>query len=110
MKLPDYLSRTQPTQGEEVELYLSIHIVNISAQKQEDLPEATEDDEELKMLKQMIINWCPEDVKHISKPIKNYWLLKECLSVQDGLVTKGECIILPKTMQNIILKRIHETH
>ncbi len=51
MKIPDYFSRTQPTQGEEIELNLSIHTVNISEQKQVDLQEATEDDEKLKMLK-----------------------------------------------------------
>ena len=37
MKIPDYLLRTQPTQVEEIELDLSIHTVNISAQKQTDL-------------------------------------------------------------------------
>ena len=63
-----------------------INTVNI-AQKQVDLLEATNDDEELKMLKQVIINGWSEDVKHIPKPIKSYWSLKESLSVQDGLVT-----------------------
>ena len=56
MEIPDYLWKTQPTQGEEIELDQSIHTVNISAQKQADLQEATKDDEELKMLKQVIIN------------------------------------------------------
>ena len=55
MKIPDSLSWTQPTQGEKIVLDLSIHRVNIE-QKQADLQEATEDDEELKMLKQLIIN------------------------------------------------------
>ena len=64
MKIPDNLSRTQPIEGEEIELDLSIHTINISAQKQADLQKATEDDEELKMLKQVIINGWPEDVKH----------------------------------------------
>ena len=51
MKIPDDLSRTQPTQGEETELSLNIHTVNISVRKQIDLHEATEKDEELKILK-----------------------------------------------------------
>ena len=97
MKIPDYLSRTQPTQSEEIELDLIMHTVNI-AQKQADLQEATEDDEELKMVKQLIINGWPEDVKHIPKLIKSYWSLKECSSVQDGLVTKSECKVIPKSM------------
>ena len=51
MKIPDNFLRTQPTQGEEIEVDLHIHTVNISAQKQVDLQEATEDDEEIKILK-----------------------------------------------------------
>ena len=65
MKIPDYFSKKQPTQGGEISLDLNIHTVNISAQKQVDLQEATEDDEEIKMLKQVIITGWPEDVKHI---------------------------------------------
>ena len=49
-------------------------------------------------------------IKHIPKAIKSYWSLKEFLSVQDLLVTKGECIVISKSMQNIVMKRIHETH
>ena len=36
--------------------------------------------------------------------------MKDCLSVQNGLVTKGECIAIPKSMQNTVLKRIHNAH
>ena len=43
MRIPDYLSRTQPTQGEEIELDLTIHTVDITVQKQTELQEATEE-------------------------------------------------------------------
>ena len=36
--------------------------------------------------------------------------MKECRSVQDGLVTKGECMVIPKGMQSIVLKKMHEAH
>ena len=88
MRIPDYLSRTHPTQGEEIELDLTIHTVEITVQKQIELPEATED-EELKILKQVIVNGWPEDVKDTPKLIRNYWSMKNCLSVQNVLVTKG---------------------
>ena len=78
MKIPD-LSRKQLTQNDEIELDLSIHSVNISAQKQADLQEATEDNEELKMLMQVIINGWPEDVKHIPKPIKKLLVAERML-------------------------------
>ena len=52
MRIPDYLSRTQARQGEEIELDLTIHTVDITVQKQIELQE----DEELKILKQVIVN------------------------------------------------------
>ena len=54
--------------------------------------------------------WQQCDVKYTPKPIKHYWLMKECLSVQDWLETKGKCIVIPKSMQSIVLKGIHATH
>ena len=110
MRIPDYLSKTQSTQGEEIELDLTIYIVDITLQKQIELQEATEEDEELKILKQVIVNGWPEDVKDTPILIRNYWSMKDCLSVQNGLVTKGECIVIPKSMQNTVLKRIHDAH
>ena len=98
MRIPDYLSKTQPTQGEEIELDLTIHTVDITVQKQIELQEATEEDEGLKILNQVIVNGWPEDVKDAPKFIRNYWSMKDCLSVQNRLVTKGECIIIPKSM------------
>ena len=53
MKITDYLTRTKPTRGEEIELDLSIHTVNISAQKQADLKETTK--KELKMLSWLVV-------------------------------------------------------
>ena len=54
IKIPDYL--IQQTQSEEIELDLNIHTVNVSAQKFINLQEATEKDEEFKILKQVVIN------------------------------------------------------
>ena len=110
MRIPDYLSRTQSTQDEKIGLDLTIHTVDITVQKQIELQEATEEDEELKILKQVIVNGWPENVKDTPKLIRNYWSMKDCLSVQNGLVTKGECIVIPKSMQNTVLKRIHDAH
>lgn len=50
MCIPDDLSRVQPTSGKEIELNLTIHTVDITAQKQTELQNATED-EELRTLK-----------------------------------------------------------
>ena len=42
--------------GEEIKLDLTIHTIDIKLQKENDLQKATEQDKELKILKQVIIN------------------------------------------------------
>lgn len=74
----------KPTIGKEIELDVNIHTVDITAQKQTELQNVTEADDELRTLKEVILNGWPDDVKSTPKIIRNYWSLKECLSVQDG--------------------------
>ena len=42
--------------------------------------------------------------------IRSYLSLKECQSVKDGLVTKHECIVIPRSKQNTVLQRIYDAY
>ena len=42
--------------------------------------------------------------------IRSYLSLKECQSVKDGLVTKCECIVIPRSKQNTVLQRIYDAY
>ena len=54
MSIPDYLLRMQPTQGEEIDLDLNTKTIDIMLQKQNNLQKATEQNTELKILKEAI--------------------------------------------------------
>lgn len=84
IRVIDNLSKVQPTQVKEIQRNLTWYSY-ISAEANR-FKKATEE-EELIILKHMIINGCP-----------------------DGLITKDKCIVIPWNMQNNVIQRIHDAH
>ncbi|XP_038073055.1 uncharacterized protein K02A2.6-like [Patiria miniata] len=52
----------------------------------------------------------PEDPKDLPKCIRHYWSCRDELSVDNGLVVKGDRIIIPESMQQETLAKIHAGH
>ncbi|GFN96526.1 retrovirus-related pol polyprotein from transposon 297-like protein [Plakobranchus ocellatus] len=110
MIFADYLSRENPTSGEEIELDAVIHQVSISDEKYNALKEETAKDTELACLKSQIIVGWPDEAKEVPQAIKKYWSMRDYLSVENGLILKNSSIVIPESMQNLILEKIHEGH
>ncbi|GFN96970.1 transposon ty3-i Gag-Pol polyprotein [Plakobranchus ocellatus] len=110
MIFADYLSRVNPTPGEEIELDAVIHQVSISDEKYNALKEETAKDTELACLKSQIIVGWPDEAKEVPQAIKKYWSMRDYLSVENGLILKNSSIVIPESMQNLILEKIHEGH
>ena len=49
-------------------------------------------------------------MKEVPQEIQKYWTFREELTIEDGLVLKGTCIVIPEEMREGILKQIHEGH
>ena len=45
-----------------------------------------------------------------SPAVRQYWSYRDELTCLDGLLFKGDKIIVPKTLQSEMLEKIHETH
>ena len=50
---------------------------------------ATQEDDELILLKHMITNRWPNSIKEVPPEIQAYWTFREELSIENGLVLKG---------------------
>ena len=70
----------------------------------------SKDDEELKLLMEVVIRGWPENIQDLPKCIRSYWSMKDFLSVEDGILIKGERIVIPLAMQQEILKKLHLSH
>ena len=71
---------------------------------------ATQEDDELVLLKHTITRGWPNTIKEVPNELQAYWTFQEELTIKDGLVPIDTRIVLPKNKCNQILKMIHEGH
>ena len=81
-----------------------------SGPKLECLRESTKNDPELQKLITQVIDGWPSDKQNVPYELRPYWDYRDEISVYDGIVFKGERIIIPKSMQNEILHLVHYSH
>ena len=72
--------------------------------------EATHEDPELKQLRKMIISGWPETKAELAHNVGAYWDFRDELSTYNGIVYKGNRIVIPTLMRKDMLKRIHKSH
>ena len=71
---------------------------------------ATQEDDELVLLKHTITQGWPSTIKEVPNGLKPYWTFWEELTVENGLVLKGTRIVIPNKKHEAVLKLIHEGH
>ena len=67
-------------------------------------------DPELIQVSKLIVSGQPDRQTHVSELARPYWNFRDELSVLDGVLLKGNCIVVPKLMRTDVLKQIHEGH
>ena len=110
MVLADSLSRLNPAKDKEIDLEQSIYAVQFSHDRLQELKQKTDGDQELSTLKTIITDGWPDSAKDVPKTVRNYWSCKEELSLEDGLILKGDRVLIPSSMQKYILDNIHMGH
>ena len=55
------------------------------------------------------IGW-PENRAHCPTHLMPFWNVRDELSVEDGLILKGQPIVLPKSLHAAALEHIHYAH
>ena len=111
MLLADAMSRLKPIPGEPIELE-EVHIrhVQFSDTKITKLQEATNADPELSALSEIVYQGWPDNQQMIPKLLRKYWSYRDELSIENGLIMKGQRIIIPKDQRPEILEKLHEAH
>ena len=107
----DCLSRCPLDNVEHIHLDLLINFVQVAPDRLSELKRETANDAELTTLCNMIMRGWPEQRRDVPKQLHPYWAFRDELSaVEDGLVLKGERILIPRTMRKYILSKPHEGH
>ena len=71
---------------------------------------ATQEDDELVLLKHTITNGWPTSIKEVPQEIHAYWTFHEELTIKEGPVLKGTRIVIPKSKHEQVLTMIHKGH
>ena len=106
MVIPDTLSRFSPRPGPDFPLDIAIH----HARLQRSLPTSLVNDPEMWALADLIITGWPEDIKEVPHPLRPYWQNQETLTIEDGLVLRGEALIIPPAKRERTLHKLHQFH
>lgn len=65
---------------------------------------------ELNELHLMVIKGWPDTKEEVPHIIREFWAVRDELSVYDGIVYKGMRIVVPPSMRSAMLAQIHESH
>ena len=118
MFVPDALSRAYLETKIKPEIdesdmccYVDMIVSNlpITESKCEEFKRVIEQDETMQCLKSAILCGWPSQ-KSCPSEIMPFWTYQEELTVVDGLIMRGERIVVPKVLRPEMLKRIHEGH
>ena len=117
MHLSDPLSRlsthnTQDGNKEEVQ-GLKVNICDIISVKNitlDQFKEHTASDEDFKLLKMYVMHGWPSAQQDCVEQLRSYFTFKEEISFTDGLLFKGNRLIVPKALKNKTLEVLHRSH
>jgi len=107
MLIADFLSRYSPNKGEEIQLEHTIHAIQWSDKKLTQLKTETKCDQVLSKLSKTIHEGWPQRCSELPADLRPFWTIKDYLSIDDGIILKGEQIVIPKTLQDDILNQLH---
>ena len=70
----------------------------------------TAQDEEMALLKHIVQTGWPPEIPDIPKEIQPYWTFQEQITIEDGLLLKGTCIIVTQTLHKEMIQLLHTGH
>ena len=113
--MADWLSRQNHNENNDEEIkgmQISINAIQLMTNKSEcmafnELKEATSQDQHLQQLMEYIIQGWPGNKDQLLKDIRTYWMFRDDMVVIDGIVIKGQHIVISEALQHQALKQLH---
>ena len=109
MFLADTLSRAFLPAGKqdenEFETINMMKYLHVSEERLLQIQRDTEADDSLQVLKAVIQKGWPEHKSNVPSVISPYYNMRDEMSIQDGLIVKGERIVVPRASRSELLRR-----
>ena len=84
--------------------------LRISNDGLENIQHLTEADNQLQCLKMTVLQGWPEAKQQIEPLIAEYWTYRDEIGVYNGVLYKGDRVIIPTALRKEMMKRIHASH
>ena len=92
------------------DILMSVHPQDTFSKKSDRLRKSTAQDNQLTRLSHYINTGFPCDRKNLLTDLQEFWNYRDTLSIENGLITCGNGIIVPNEMRAEMLQYIHEGH
>ena len=114
MFLADKLSRASihgdEKSGPEFEAINMMKYLLISDERLKEIQRETKSDESLQVLTTVIRQGWPEQKEDLPNVVAPYFNIRDEMSIQDGLVFRGERVVIPQAMRSKMLGKVHNSH
>ena len=111
LMLADTLSRLPSLENQEtINLDVRVDLVKFQPERLESIRSSTRQDPVLNQLVNVIINGWPDTIKDVPTHIRSYWSFRDELSVEDGIILKGNRVVIPSNLHVCILSQLHYGH
>ncbi|XP_060073561.1 uncharacterized protein K02A2.6-like [Ylistrum balloti] len=107
-----YLPNKDGNMDEELNCHVHtvLNSLPVSVNKMDQIRTRTDEDEQLSQVKALIENGWPENKNVLTKNLQEFWKLRNELTINEGIVLKGERIVIPESLQDEILSDLHVGH
>ena len=93
-----------------IHILMSVHPQDTFSKKLDQLRKSTAQDNQLTRLSRYINTGFPCVKKDLPTDLQEFWNCRDTLSIENGLITCGNRIIVPNKMRAEMLRYIHEGH
>ena len=113
--IADTLSRAhQENTGDSQDNRARIMNVNVFGdipdKRLDEIREATSCDASLQVVMNLVLDGWPAEKRGIPVCALPYFDIRDCLSVVDGILVKGEAVVIPQALRPSIKRRLHSAH
>lgn len=95
---------------ENAQLINQAEYLNVTDQRLKTIREHTDRDDALQALKSTVLAGWPDEKENTTHIIREFWPYRDEISAQDGILYRGQKVLIPKSLRPEMLKRIHSSH
>ena len=105
-----YLPKSPEPENKEFESVNMASCLPISDPRLEEIRQETQADESMQVLTKVILQGWPDDKSSVPSVALPYFNQGDELTVQNGLIFRGERVVVPKKLQEVMMQKIHSSH